>query len=298
MDKMDFHSFVSFVASVEDVELVRMDPLDLIYDTKQPFDLLLHKVTDEIVAFEQKGDSKMGELVDKMDRFLNQHPEIENIDPINDQRKVLDRSVTGDLLSQIEKELPKELSIRMPKQYTINTNDDLQVDIRYPIVCKTTLACGTADSHKMGIVFNTEGLSQFKFPYLIQEFYNHNATIFKVFVVGEKIHIEKRKSLPNLNRELKENIYFDSQLPLGPQLEKFSSPTEETDMKEPPMETIVLLTKSLRKHMNLSLLGFDMITERETGYHAIIDVNYFPSYKGFPDFNKVLLDYLLSRIRK
>jgi hypothetical protein len=53
-----------------------------------------------------------------------------------------------------------------------------------------------------------------------------------------------------------------------------------------------------------------MITQLETGKHAVIDVNYFPSksfiksvvsnnnkgYWGFPDFDKVLLDFLLSSI--
>ena len=57
----------------------------------------------------------------------------------------------------------------------------------------------------------------------------------------------------------------------------------------------------------LSLFGYDVITRKETGHHAVIDVNYFPSkvvtwfkllgYRGFPDFDKILLEFLLSKKR-
>ena len=50
----------------------------------------------------------------------------------------------------------------------------------------------------MGVIFNEKGLSHFTLPVMAQEFYNHNSTIFKVFVIGDWFQIVKRKSLPNL----------------------------------------------------------------------------------------------------
>jgi hypothetical protein len=55
----------------------------------------------------------------------------------------------------------------------------------------------------MGIVFNEKGLHDFQPPFLVQEFYNHNATIFKVFVVGDVTYVQKRKSLPNVPSDRK-----------------------------------------------------------------------------------------------
>jgi len=64
----------------------------------------------------------------------------------------------------------------------------------------------------------------------------------------------------------------------------------------PPLEILKAITNSLTQNLELTLLGYDLITQVETGYHAIIDVNYFPTYSGFPQFNKTLLDFLLQRV--
>jgi hypothetical protein len=55
----------------------------------------------------------------------------------------------------------------------------------------------------MGVAFDEKGIHSFKPPILVQEYYNHNAAIFKVFVVGDFSFIVKRKSLPNLGAERK-----------------------------------------------------------------------------------------------
>jgi hypothetical protein len=55
----------------------------------------------------------------------------------------------------------------------------------------------------MGIAFNEQGLHSFAPPVLVQEFFNHNATLFKIYVMGEHIHVEKKKSLPNLDSKCK-----------------------------------------------------------------------------------------------
>lgn len=52
----------------------------------------------------------------------------------------------------------------------------------------------------MGVVFNEAGLHDFEPPFVAQEFYNHNATIFKIFVLGDSIDCIRRKSVPNVNK--------------------------------------------------------------------------------------------------
>ena len=106
------------------------------------------------------------------------------------------------------------MKIRAPKYVLVDTPDKLHLtdSLKMPvstlllvflsiliiIVCKSYEACGTAASHKMSVVFNRERLSRLSTPVMVQELYNHNSTIFKVFVIGDWIHVVKRKSLPNL----------------------------------------------------------------------------------------------------
>lgn len=49
----------------------------------------------------------------------------------------------------------------------------------------------------MAIIFNAEDLKDVKPPCVIQSFINHNAVLYKVFVVGESYTVVERPSLKN-----------------------------------------------------------------------------------------------------
>lgn len=51
----------------------------------------------------------------------------------------------------------------------------------------------------MAIVFNQEGLSAVQPPCVVQNFINHNAVLYKVFVVGESYTVVQRPSLKNFS---------------------------------------------------------------------------------------------------
>lgn len=51
----------------------------------------------------------------------------------------------------------------------------------------------------MAIVFNQEGLSAIQPPCVVQNFINHNAVLYKVFVVGESYTVVQRPSLKNFS---------------------------------------------------------------------------------------------------
>lgn len=51
----------------------------------------------------------------------------------------------------------------------------------------------------MAIIFNQEGLKAVRPPCVIQSFINHNAVLYKVFVVGESYTVVKRPSLKNFS---------------------------------------------------------------------------------------------------
>nr|XP_054597582.1 inositol-tetrakisphosphate 1-kinase isoform X3 [Nothobranchius furzeri] len=71
-----------------------------------------------------------------------------------------------------------------------------QQGLTFPFICKTRVAHGT-NSHEMAIIFNEEDLKDVKPPCVIQSFINHNAVLYKVFVVGESYTVVERPSLKN-----------------------------------------------------------------------------------------------------
>ncbi|XP_038968683.1 inositol-tetrakisphosphate 1-kinase isoform X4 [Rattus norvegicus] len=73
-----------------------------------------------------------------------------------------------------------------------------QNGLAFPFICKTRVAHGT-NSHEMAIVFNQEGLSAIQPPCVVQNFINHNAVLYKVFVVGESYTVVQRPSLKNFS---------------------------------------------------------------------------------------------------
>lgn len=54
-------------------------------------------------------------------------------------------------------------------------------------------------SPQMAIVFNQEGLKAIQPPCVVQNFINHNAVLYKVFVVGEAYTVVQRPSLKNFS---------------------------------------------------------------------------------------------------
>ena len=43
------------------------------------------------------------------------------------------------------------------------------------------------------------------------------------------------------------------------------------------------------------MFGYDVITSASTGQHGIVDINFFPGYRGTPEFPRVFLEHLLER---
>lgn len=60
-------------------------------------------------------------------------------------------------------------------------------------------------SPQMAIVFNQEGLSAIQPPCVVQNFINHNAVLYKVFVVGESYTVVQRPSLKNFSAGMSGN---------------------------------------------------------------------------------------------
>lgn len=66
------------------------------------------------------------------------------------------------------------------------------------LVCKPSVSHGS-DAHQMAVVFNEEGVADCKPPCVAQSFINHNAVLYKIYIVGNSFNISERPSLKNFS---------------------------------------------------------------------------------------------------
>ncbi|XP_069887564.1 inositol-tetrakisphosphate 1-kinase isoform X2 [Dipodomys merriami] len=172
-----------------------------------------------------------------------------------------------------------------------------QNGLAFPFICKTRVAHGT-NSHEMAIVFNQEGLSAIQPPCVVQNFINHNAVLYKVFVVGESYTVVQRPSLKNFSAGTsdRESIFFNSHNVSKPESSSVLTELDKIEgvFERPSDEVIRALSSALRQALGVSLFGIDIIINNQTGQHAIIDINAFPGYEGVSEFFTDLLNHIAS----
>ncbi|XP_036094210.1 inositol-tetrakisphosphate 1-kinase isoform X5 [Rousettus aegyptiacus] len=169
--------------------------------------------------------------------------------------------------------------------------------LAFPFICKTRVAHGT-NSHEMAIVFNQEGLNAIQPPCVVQNFINHNAVLYKVFVVGESYTVVQRPSLKNFSAGTsdRESIFFNSHNVSKPESSSVLTELDKIEgvFERPSDEVIRGLSQALRQALGVSLFGIDIIINNQTGQHAVIDINAFPGYEGVSEFFTDLLNHIAT----
>jgi len=175
-----------------------------------------------------------------------------------------------------------------------------QHSIKFPAIVKSLTACGTEESHIMGIIHDEKGLhgTELQLPLLVQEFKNHKGVIMKIYTIGDNIHVVRRSSLRDVEKNQQKPIIFDSQdfpkellalnNPLVNDLQKVPNPTDDM---------LKAMVKALNKHVGMSLMGVDVILCTESQKFGIIDINYFPGYKGIQNWPSALIDFLVAKTK-
>jgi inositol-1,3,4-trisphosphate 5/6-kinase/inositol-tetrakisphosphate 1-kinase len=183
-----------------------------------------------------------------------------------------------------------------------------QAQLQVPLIVKPLIAAGTKQSHYMTIVLQDKAIQHIPPKSLIQEYVNHNATLYKVYVLGESIHVYQRPSLPNLpvGSGAIDVVEFDSQRPY-PRLQDFgfdatgaeSSTSTIASTTSVTRDEVSPIVQALKQAFGLQLFGFDILIhhdEEEKEEWLVVDVNYFPSYKEVPNFPTLLAHYLTQRV--
>uniref|UniRef100_A0A9L0RX62 Inositol-tetrakisphosphate 1-kinase n=1 Tax=Equus caballus TaxID=9796 RepID=A0A9L0RX62_HORSE len=265
--KLNFQAFAELCRK-RGIEVVQLN-LSRPIEEQGPLDVIIHKLTDVILEADQN-DSQSLELVHRFQEYIDAHPETIVLDPLPAIRTLLDRSKSYELIRKIE---------------------------AYMKVCKTRVAHGT-NSHEMAIVFNQEGLSAIQPPCVVQNFINHNAVLYKVFVVGESYTVVQRPSLKNFSAGTsdRESIFFNSHNVSKPESSSVLTELDKIEgvFERPSDEVIRELSRALRQALGVSLFGIDIIINNQTGQHAVIDINAFPGYEGVSEFFTDLLNHIAT----
>lgn len=270
-------------------------------------DIFLHKLTD-IIATADQGDPKATLIIRRVEQYLSNHPNITVIDPLDNVRILLNRYRYYSILRN-EPTFEKQ-GIFTPNFAEFTTNDiekNIAImsrrGVKFPVICKPSVAHGSKSAHEMIVIFNEKDLSLCKPPCVVQSFVNHNAVLHKVFLVGNRYHICERPSLKNFyaSENLAPIFYSTGEVCKADSQSTLSilDPHDRADirmtLKEDKIRHII---RVLRKEIGLVLAGFDVVIDNATGNHAVIDINVFPSYDNFPDFFEHFLeciDELASR---
>ncbi|MCL7042831.1 hypothetical protein MKW94_002520 [Papaver nudicaule] len=215
--------------------------------------------------------------------------------------------VVDDLkLSEIE---TATATFGIPKQIVVKDFDSLVnvnvvegLELKFPVIAKPLVVDGSAESHKLSLVYNRDGLSKLEAPVVLQEFVNHGGVIFKVYVVGDYVKCVKRKSLPDVSEEQLGRVDLEESCVAFSQISNKTSEADSggmsTEVKRiedavmPPDGLITDIARGLGKAMGLHLFNFDVIRDSRIGNHyVVIDINYFPGYEKMPCYETVLTDF-------
>ena len=149
----------------------------------------------------------------------------------------------------------------------------------------------------MALVWDIEGLKAFdQRPMLVQEYYNHRATVIKTYVCGAKFWKIPIPSLPDFHSASKP-IYFNSQ-----DFKKELPPELTVDyagsLTVPDDDIVQVITERLSECLGLEIFGYDLIQNVDTGEWAVIDVNYFPDFRGAEGFHQALCDLVIQKLER
>ncbi|CAI8597231.1 unnamed protein product [Vicia faba] len=260
-------------------------------------DIVLHKATDEILSVEEN-KLTFTQNMQELQRYLDQNQDFCVVDPLVNIYPILYRlEIQKVLLGLLELNTGGSCLIR--GAHFLKVDSFSQVNFAYelaeaglslPCIVKPNVACGVSDAHKMAIVFRVEDFKRINVPLpaVIQEYVDHSSTLYKFYVLGEKVFYAVKKSIPNADILMKlssgnnlKPLEFDSlkSLPTA------ESTTVASGASNKPID-LKLVTDAanwLRKRLCLTIFGFDVVIQEGTHDHVIVDVNYLPSFKEVPD---------------
>ncbi|PIN00374.1 Inositol-1,3,4-trisphosphate 5/6-kinase [Handroanthus impetiginosus] len=267
----------------------------------QLVDAVLHKATDEILAVDMHSPSEFSDKVtftrnlQELQRYIKDQTDCCVIDPFNNIFPILDRLEIQKILIGLETlNIQGHGKVRAPHFLKVDSFDDpnltrrlVEAKLSLPNIVKPQVACGVSDAHSMAIVFNVDHYKDLNVPLpaVVQEYVDHSSLLYKFYALGSKIFYAVKKSIPNADTLMNlftekglKPLHFDSLKSLPVAKEQVIADNHQIDL-----ELVNRATEWLRRKLDLTIFGFDVVVQEGTGDHVIVDVNYLPSFKEVPD---------------
>jgi inositol-1,3,4-trisphosphate 5/6-kinase/inositol-tetrakisphosphate 1-kinase len=289
--QIQWSSFMTF-AKQRGAELI---PLSLLEPIRDDIDVLVLKLTDDLV---RPSDPVCVQRVQTAQNYIRTHSHVKVFDPIESQRLTVDRLSLAKLFEYLSTHVA---GVQCARSVLVDTQCTdvvaaLPSGFTFPAICKSVQASGDARAHQMVIVWSVDDIASFQRPYILQEYINHNATVFKLYVIGSEFHVVRRPSFPNLPSTPRPPISFNSQdtkMTLPPVLQ-----TDYAATQPPPTNDILqTITRVIGEFFRLTLFGYDVVVNIATQKLAVIDVNYFPDYKGVDNVYEKLFNHFTAGLR-
>ncbi|GJQ12884.1 hypothetical protein GpartN1_g4675.t1 [Galdieria partita] len=271
-------------------------------DSATHFDVIVHKRTDDMAAAFQ-GDTFASSRILSLQRFLESNNSL-IIDDIGAVWSVISRRGLLQKIDEIVAAAQKYRSLSDSSTYSLKRLEWLQLSketscfqsMSFPVILKSLPACGVYKSHRMYVVKNEVALEQVMNMYvgnkevLIAQRLVPSSYLWKAYVIGDNVDIFCQRNLPLLH--IKREFYksqgwfcFDSQESFPETNEVISSPEETLDSLRHFLQPLIPIVSHV---LGLSLYGLDIIFDEVEKYYFIVDVNYFPSFRGVENcFDKI-----------
>ncbi|CAC5366030.1 ITPK1 [Mytilus coruscus] len=277
------------------IDLVRFD-IDKPLTEQGPFDLILHKCNGLMVAAKD-GNSTAQFQINNIKDYIEKNPGCILVNKFEHIQPLLNRYYQYQLVH--DPLLSSDSPFFVPSFVNLTTADvqsNIQklreANVTYPFICKPIVAQGNNDSHLMSIIFDENGLKDIQPPCVAQSFINHNAVLYKVYIVGDKQFIVEKPSVKNLSPKSQATIKFDAS-----KLNRSNSLTEWVQDKTrftPDNDRIKEICFIIQRQVKMDLFGIDVIIDCDNGRHAVIDINAFPGYEDVDNFGEVLCNHLIN----
>ncbi|EER01644.1 conserved hypothetical protein [Perkinsus marinus ATCC 50983] len=182
--------------------------------------------------------------------------------------------------------------VNVPRMYLIEPSANEMPRLNYPQILKTRVACGTVASHHMAVVSSAKELEEFRREHredavCAQDFIPHGGIIYKVFVIGGEVRLDIRPSLGDdaVGKS------FDSQNMKGIVVQQKPS----VDPSGVDINKVKDIALKVDGKLGLGLFGLDLIVGSRDQKYYVVDVNYFPTFKGVDGLPKLIRQLLLHQ---
>ena len=259
------------------VELVSVE----IGDDLSSFDGIIHKFTYQLVDGHANDVQKILEYSKTRSNFIV-------IEPIEHINIFVDRLILQNFL----KIHPLPSIVEYVEGLVLEEN--IQINFDFPMMIKSTMACGCDISHKIHIIHNQEQLNSIgkSSNLMVFPFIKHHGIVFKCYSLG---HHNVMRHSTSIQIHEDSMILFDSQKPLPKSISGTTINEELINTIKPSMEEINLISESLRLSTGVNLIGFDLIRRESDNKICLVDFNYFPCFRGIDDIPGKLAQFIKSK---